>query len=413
MKNLVLLASIASLAVSVTTVSAQDASGFRTEGEGDWYHPIEIEEWVSLGAEETKIKETLSAIADTVGKREDPEQPDTLMAYGPGHWTYEWEQLGDEALETAHTNQSMASAQAARVYFHLASAPHTNDPNQRRALAKASEAYLLAASLTPYSVIDQEITATEGTFQSFVHLPAGNGPFPVVVASQGSDQSKEMLLEYFLDYLAPRGIALVSLDLPGMGGSANFDFADGKSDKLHLAAIQWIKTQDGFAHDNIFVQGASFGGHAAARVFTQADTLGLAGVMSFCAPLDAPFKAPPSAYEALPAFTIDGVRARINVAPDASMRSFARAIRPVALSNSDLLDGPEINTPILVLTTNQDPVAPLEDVDALLNRATNSTRIVLDEPGHCPEGDIEDRVAASWIVDNLRGDHKKIAFDDN
>lgn len=61
-----------------------------------------------------------------------------------------------------------------------------------------------------------------------------------------------------------------------------------------------------------------------------------------------------------------------------------------------------IKTPLLVLTTNRDPVAPLEDIDLLTARAENARVILFDEPGHCPDRDARDAIAASWIADNLR-----------
>lgn len=391
------------VAMHVSTVAmAQDDAGFRTEAEGDWYHPVDVQEWVSLGGDPTVIATTLASIRNATGERRDPKALDTKTVFEAGHWGREWEARGDEAMLRAAKGDLVENAAAAILYYQLASSPHTDDVDQRRALAKASESYLILGRQMPEDISQVLIPAEGKHFTAFVHLPLGEGPFPVVVLSNGSDQSKEEFLPYFRDVLSPRGIAMISLDLPGMGGSDAYDLRDGQTDKLHIAAVEWARANSSFDANNIFVHGGSFGGNAAARLFTKADQLDVAGVISSCAPLDAPFLASAEMYGHLPKFTMDGVRARLGLEADVSLEKLAEHLRPIALSHEGLMEGGLIETPLLVVTTNADPVAPLEDLDAFMLRAKNGTRVVLDEPGHCPSDAIEEILAASWIVDNMR-----------
>jgi esterase FrsA len=400
---------LASAVLTAATLSspghAQDASGFRTVSEGDWYHPIEINEWIEQGGDRAVIEETLMAIQNATGERLNPDQPDTLLAFGPGHWTYEWTQRGDTALASGRNAETTAKAkkafEQAILYYTMASSPHTHDPNNLAALAKASEAYLLAASLIPERISQVSIAHDGNTFLANFHVPQGEGPFPFVIASQGSDQSKEMLFTYFEEYLAPRGIGLLSLDMPGMGGSAAYDLKDGETDKLHIAALQWARTQPEVDQEYLFLQGSSFGGHAAARAFLKSDDLNLAGVIYTCGILEEAFTAPIELYEALPAFTTDGVKARLKLPIGGGFEEFAELMRPLALTQTGLLDGRQRTTPLLFIGTSGDPVSSLDEIDVFLNHAANATRIIIDEDGHCPETDVEDILMASWIVDQL------------
>ena len=401
------------LAMSVLTgllYSRAQADGafseFRTSEQGDWYHPIDLEEWHSLGGEPETMRSTLRLIEASEGPRRIADQPDTLIAYGPGNWIYEWTLAGQDALNLAHASSTPEEirrhALAAMTYFNLASSPHGNTPEQRAALENSSVAYLLAASTLEETVVQDEIRHAEGSFTVYTHLPQGRGPFPTVVISNGSDQSKEFLFSYFTDHLAPKGIAMISLDMPGMGGSADYNLTEIEVDALHITTANWAQTQPQFDGRNIFLQGSSFGGNAAARAFLRSDGPDLAGVIYVCGPLDAAFLAAPEAYESLPVFTMDGVRARFGLNPVASTQELARVMRPIAISNSGFLNGTKIDTPILALNTNQDPVAPVAEMDVMLERATNATRIVVDEPGHCVDDDLEAFIASSWIAANLR-----------
>ena len=61
-----------------------------------------------------------------------------------------------------------------------------------------------------------------------------------------------------------------------------------------------------------------------------------------------------------------------------------------------------IDTPLLVITTNRDPVSPLEDLAIFLDSASNLEVIVLDMEGHCPPRGVREPVVARWIPDKTR-----------
>lgn len=387
---------------------AQDMDGakFRTLEEGAWYHPVEPDSWVAKGANAKVLFATLARIEAATGVKRNPDQPDTQIEYGPGNWGFEFSASGEEAMKRAEADNNNETKRAAYLealtYFHTAAAPLTNAPVDIAAFERASEAYQAAAALLPGDFTAVTIAQNGKSFEAFLQTPPGIGPFPVLIMSSGSDQSSLTAFTYYQKHLLPKGIAFLSVDVPGMGRSRAYDVSDGDTDQLFVAATNWAKTQPKLDANNIFVQGISFGGNAAARIFLSKPELDLAGVVYTCGPIHRAFMAPPEMYDHFPEFTMDGVRVRLGLPTTASNEETAKHIRVLSLAKQGLLEGEEISTPLLAITTNDDPVAPLEDMDKMLARAKNAERIVFDMPGHCPPHNLREAIVSAWILDNLR-----------
>ena len=389
-----------------STVLAQDPSGFREAKEGNWYHPVEPEMWAYIGGDRDIIDATLTRISESQGERRNMEQPDTQVSYGPGNWIFEFSIAGEDALKRAESAKddegALSAYEEALSYFHTAAAPITQSDESISAFEKAAEAYEAAANLLPGSFIRAQIPFDGKSFDIFLQTPPGEGPFPVLVMSNGSDQSSLTAFTYYSKHLLPKGIAFLSMDVPGMGRSRQYDVTDGITDKLMVEAVNWAKTRPELDGKNIFVQGISFGGNAAARIFLTRPELDLAGVVYTCGPIQQAFKLPPPAYGHLPEFTIDGVQVRLGLPTDAGLEETANRLRALALFDQGLMDGKMISTPILALNNNNDPVAPLADMDKMLEMASDAKRIVFDQPGHCPPHDVREPIVAAWIMEHLR-----------
>jgi esterase FrsA len=387
---------VVTTALTLTCASAQQVDGtkFRSVEEGAWYHSIDIDTLVGAGADEQEVYGVLSRIEDAVGARSNPDQPDTVIAYGPGNWVYEFVVAGDAAM-------ARQDYEAAITYYHEAAAPHTGAAGQDEALEMARDAYVLA--MQPVGNYEEVEIAHDGrSFIGHLHIPDGEGPFPVLVMSNGSDMSSVTTFRYYIEQLMPKGIAFLTLDVPGLGRSAAYDLADGPTEMLHIASIEWAKNDTRLDDENIFVQGISFAGNAAARIFTQHQDLDLAGVIYTCGPLSAAFMAPPQAYAHFPQLTIDGVKTRLGLATDASFEEFADLVSALSIETIGAFDGDPIETPILAINTNDDPVAPVDEMDRLLERAVNAERVVFDMPGHCPPRRHREAIVSAWITANLR-----------
>ena len=368
---------------------------------------MEPELWVYLGAKREVIEEALSRIERSKGIRRNPDQPDTQIGYGPGNWIYEFTLAGEDALhrvKAAGCQEAALSAyQEALVYFHTAAIPVLQEPKSLEAFERAADAYQAAAELLPGAFERVRVPFSGKSFELFLQIPPGEGPFPVLVLSNGSDRSSLNAFAYYRKHLLPKGIAFLTLDVPGMGRSRQYDVSDGKSDKLMVEAVRWAKANPELDGHNVFLQGVSFGGNSAARIFlAHSDELNLAGVIYICGPIHKPFTLPPEAYLSLPKFTMDGLRARLGLSPDASPEETARAVSVLSLFDQGLLTDGGIRTPILALENNRDPVAPLEDMDRMLSRADHADRVVFDRTGHCPPTPVREPIVAAWISEHLR-----------
>lgn len=396
------MALLAAICLAPNIPQAQDA--FRTEAEGDWYHPVDPQDWIKWGGNAEVISGVIDRIRNAEGPFRNADQPDTQIPYGPGNWSYEFIQAGTEAMEAAQMATDNTERRDALVeamaYFHVASAPHTSEPSSIAALKMAEEAYAAASTLYPGTYERVELSHEGETFAVHLHLPPGDGPFPLLIHSNGSDQSKEMALGYYSDWLLPQGIAMISADMPGMGASRAFDITDGVTDKLLYEAALYAKSLPSIDNTKIFAQGSSFGGNLVTRLGLTRPDLELAGVAVLCGVLDSAFLAPPEAYEDLPQFTMDGVRSRLDLPLDSGAEDIADALRAVALG--PYFTGPDVKTPFIVLQTNRDPVSPVEDLEeGLMQRASNVTAVKFDMPGHCIESHLENLIVVDWLKQRL------------
>jgi len=368
-----------------------------------WYHVNEFD-----GPDAAVIRAVYERIEKIDGPRRDPKRLDTIVAYGPGHWVFEWEKEGEDALARARAAQAAgdkaaaenAYFQAARL-FAIGSSPHLrSDAHAMRALDKARVAYRAAAALSPGQFRVLSIPHEGKSFEAYLHLPPGKGPFPVLVASNGSDFVKEQgggaLIRGELDR---RDIALLVLDLPGIGGSGAYNLTP-ESEALHVAAIAFIRKDPAVDPNRVAVMGSSFGGHAAARLLFHPE-LRLAGVIAACGPLHTGFSLPARAYDRLPPLTMDGVRDRVGVAIGSPAADLAAKLRPFSLKTNPPAAAAtgKMSTPLLILATDDDPVAPLADLPLLQGAASSVTTFISHEQGHCPNPSFAHPAAAAWLTD--------------
>jgi len=389
--------------LGVQSVSAQQYQ-FRSEDESveGWYHPHDTETWVAKGADLEVVDGILARIANSSGEQRHTQFVDTQIAFGPGNWAYEWIQAGDAAAAEAASltgSAKLAKLRAALTYYSTGSWPHLGRSDDVQALNKAVATYLEAGQMMNVPVQHVDIAVGDSTVKGYLHQPAGPGPFPFVINSFGSDVTKEDGFELFLRELEPLGIGMLGVDMPGIGEAKELSMLGG-SDSVMEGGLAYLNRLDVVDKDKIFIVGGSFGGNAAARAFYRLD---VAGVVSMCGPLHSPFVAPAAVLDGLPLLTIDGVKSRYKVL-DQPTEALTELTPATSLRIQGLMSpGNDVSTPLLVLTTNRDPVAPLADLDELLANAANHQSIVLDIEGHCPPRWVREPVIARWLADLIDG----------
>lgn len=365
-----------------------------------WYHSHDIETWVTKGADLEVLTNILEKVSRSEGEKRHAELVDTQIAFGPGNWSYEWIQAGDAALAQANRTtgeDKLEALRAALTYYTTGSWPHLGRSDDVQALEKAVSTYLQAGQLMNVPVRHVEILVGDIVTKGYLHVPAGDGPFPFVINSFGSDVTKEDSFDLFYRELEPLGIGMLAIDMPGIGEARELSMVDG-SDSVMEGALNYLNQHDSADKDSIFIVGGSFGGNAAARAFYR---LEVAGVVSMCAPLHSAFVAPAAVLDNLPMLTIDGVKSRFKVL-DQATEVLAELMPQISLKVQGLMiPGNEIDTPLLIVTTNRDPVAPLDDLADFLATSTDNRSAIIDVEGHCPPRWVREPIIARWLSDEL------------
>ncbi len=78
--------------------------------------------WVWLGGDPVKIETAIGNMKATIRSRRNPEQFDTVSEYGPGHWVFEFETLGDAAVSEGVVLEEAGEHEGSREAFLEAAA---------------------------------------------------------------------------------------------------------------------------------------------------------------------------------------------------------------------------------------------------------------------------------------------------
>ena len=378
--------------------------------------------WVWSGADPERIETALVNMKASTAPRRNPDQYDTVTNYGPGHWVFEFEAQADASMSEGVAFEQAGDIEAAKDAFLLASSyyqigkfPYTRDDNweyYRGAYEKSMAAYERAGLYFPAPLEVVELSYEEGLVRGYLHLPPATfeSPVPVVIASGGIDVFK---VENYplVKLLNPKGIAVVVLDIPGVGES-NFISANPNHDQVYSAMLTHLEKDPRIDGSRAAVFATSFGGNAAAKVaFTDERFV---AVVAACAPVHEIFDQPVWATRIAPAPVLRAImdsivpEIRLNVLADrfglkvplqeSDYAEFVARSAGFSLVNQGLLSGPDkTEVPLLVINTTDDDIAPPSDMELLAASAPNSELMYMGEGGHCGEKGLMLSMMSPWL----------------
>ncbi|MGP3930449.1 alpha/beta fold hydrolase [Nonomuraea sp. KM88] len=306
--------------------------------EEKWFREIRLEDWAANGGDPAVMQAVLRRIQESTDERENAQWFDTVIEPGPGNWITEWTTVGKEALGKADAARAGGDSRAARdwyraasIYFTVAAYPqHRESAHEEDAYRRAKDAYEKAARLGDSGFERLRVPLEGGTFEAFLHLPKGDGPFPVVLSTGGIDVAKTQNRPLFDRHLAPAGIAMVSFDNAGFGDSKDWPADHPAMDRLHSAVVDRLREHDLIDAKRIGAVGVSYGGNTVGRLaFTDER---VKAVVSVCGPVHQALDAGLEFIDNLPPQPRAALAARLDV-PVGNTERLAQLVRRTSLVN--------------------------------------------------------------------------------
>ena len=236
-----------------------------------WYRMINRLLWIWRGVDPRDILDVQARIACTQTERTNDELLDTVIGYRGGNWIYEWSKQAMLWQQRANNEQDKEKVgkywlNAANLYS-IAAYPHLKgDALAEQAQVLAGRAYeeavpRLAGGLRSLSFP----IADGGSVTGFLHMPDGEGPFPTILMCGGLDTLQIDYYNLFAHYLAPQGIAMLTLDMPSVGLSAKWKLTQDSS-QLHQQVLQALPGIPWIDHTRVAAFGFRFGANVAVRL---------------------------------------------------------------------------------------------------------------------------------------------------
>ncbi|MBO8416845.1 MAG: alpha/beta hydrolase [Proteobacteria bacterium] len=238
----------------------------------NWYRPVNRFYWTWLGGNLLDIDEALSNIAVSTNKRTRPQCLDTVEEYGPGNWIYEFSAIaqkrvlmagkaGDPELKAHHLR-------LASRYFAIAAYPNLKGDVLAAEAAMHSRRHYREVFETSkvcgyYSTETFDYKGSK--INAYLHSPDNTELHPCVVVVCSYEQSCTDYFRFFNDYLRPHGMAVLVIEMPGLGSCANIKLDASCSDFIQ-AAVEHIDKLPFIDSSNIGIFAGGLAALAALRL---------------------------------------------------------------------------------------------------------------------------------------------------
>lgn len=247
-------------------------SALEGESLAGWYRMINRVLWTWRGLSPVEISEVLARIAVSRVEHTDERLLDTVIGYRGGNWIYEWSKQAalwqQKASETADDEQAGQCWLHAANLYGVAGYPHLKgDELAEQAQLLANRAYEEATSRLQGELREIEFAIPGGSpIFGFLHMPAQvSAPYPTVLLCGSLDSLQTDHYRLFHDYLAPRGIAMLTIDMPSVGFSSKWKLTQDTS-FLHQQVLKQLEHVPWVDHTRVGALGFRFGANVAVRL---------------------------------------------------------------------------------------------------------------------------------------------------
>ena len=382
--------------------SSQEVLDNKKQQEGyAWYRNLRRLQWIWQGIDPVEQEEVLAKIASSKHSRTHDEWLDTVMGYHGGNWSYEWTKLGMRHQKRANNKQGEEAASelfSASLCFSIAGYPHLkNDNLSLQAQVLANSAYSEASKLTSYVIKQIEVPYKNKKIIVNLHLPNTDRPHPVIMVSVGLDSLQTDMWRLFRDYLAPRDIAMITIDMPSVGHSSHWPLTEDSS-CLHQAVLHELSRLPWVDHQKVGLVGFRFGGNSMIRLsFLEQDKI--KACVSLGAPVHDIFTSP-TKLKQMPKMYLDVLASRLGKEA-VDIDSLSGQMLAWSLKVQGFLSSRRTKVPILALGLEGDPISPYSDnqLVALFSEYGKAKQIKSKTISQGYEQSLD--LAIKWLEDEL------------
>lgn len=369
-----------------------------------WYRLLRRPSWAWQGADPVEVEQILARIAMGKGERSHPELLDTIKGYVPGNWVYEWSQQagayfkqGRTLVEAGRQAEAIETLLKAVRYYSIASYPHLkHDELADQAQLLGNLAYREAGRLFEVPLKEIQVPFRGKHIQGYLHLPTTDKPVPLVMVSGGIDSLQLDYLNFYRKHLAPNGIGMLSLDMPGIGYAEHWPLVQDTS-RLHQAVLQYLAEVAWVDHQRIAMVGFRLAGNVAARL-AFIEPFKLRTVVCIGAGVNQCFT-DPSLFAKCPRMMRDSLANRLG--GDACDWELIRTKSQVFSLKKQGLMSTRTSVPILSIGHKRDFICPESDIRALAAASHNGKAVVFDKQ---PLREVYDKAlneTVTWLKQHL------------
>jgi esterase FrsA len=187
-------------------------------------------------------------------------------------------------------------------------------------------------------------------------MPPGEGPFPTVLMCGGLDALQSDNYSLFEKYLAPLGIAMLTLDMPSIGFSTKWKLTQDSS-FLHQQVLKSLPNIPWVDHTRVAAFGFRFGANVAVRLaYLESPRLKAVACLG---PVVHHLLSDPQRQQNVPEMYLDVLASRLGM-HDASDDALRVELNRYSLKTQGLL-GRRCPTPMLSGYWQNDPFSPEEE----------------------------------------------------
>ena len=377
------------------------------EEQSGWYRLIKLMQWTWQGLDIIDCYEVLAKISASTNPRSDDDLLDTVIGFRSGNWSYEWSKKAmhfqKEANDYAkhnHKEQAKKAYYIASQFYSIASYPHLKgDENSIQAQTLAFSNYKNAFEQDENTLLKEINVPYKGkNIRCYLHLPNDDMIYPVVIVSSGVDALQCDLQPLFEKQLKPAGIAMLTVDMPGVGFSSHLKLEQDTS-QLHQAVLHYMKEVPWVDQARMSVMGMRMGGNIANRLAYLEPQL-VRTVVSVGAAVGSVFDNFDN-FSKLPPMTLDCLASRMQMNYSDAKSLFQHCV-PFSLVKQGLLRHRRIKTPLLSIGHAQDIMCNEQDLKLIAGASYASESKIIDKPPIFASYLKSLEYSAQWLTQHLQ-----------